>query len=67
MNWREQMEDELEIKVWRTAQQAYDMAAFVRLIEAAVSSFKREPGFDPSNGCTRHGLALRTSGCCVMF
>jgi hypothetical protein len=55
MNWREQMEDELEIKVWRTAQQAYDMAAFVRLVEEAVSSFKRDPGFDPA-------LRLHASG-----
>jgi len=55
MNWREQMEDEMEIKVWRTAQQAYDMAAFVRLVEEAVSSFKRDPGFDPA-------LRLHASG-----
>jgi hypothetical protein len=48
MNWREQMEDGLEIKVWRSAQQAYDMAAFVKLVEQAVSSFKRYPGFDPT-------------------
>lgn len=48
MNRREQMDDELEIKVWRTAQQAYDMAAFVKLVEQAVSSFKRDPGFDPN-------------------
>ena len=48
MNWREQMEDELEIKVWRSAQQACDAPAFVRLVEAAVGSFKRDPGFDPS-------------------
>ena len=41
------MENELEFKVWRSAQQACDAGAFVRLIEAAVSSFKREPGFDP--------------------
>lgn len=48
MNRREQMDDELEIKIWRTAQQAYDMAAFVKLVEQAVSSFKRDPGFDPA-------------------
>lgn len=27
------MEDRLEIKIWSTAQQAYDMAAFVKLVE----------------------------------
>lgn len=48
MNWREQMEDELEIKIWRTPQQACDAPAFVRLVEEAVGSFKRDPGFDPS-------------------
>ena len=42
------MEDELECKVWRSAQQAFDAAAFVRLVEAAVGSFKRKPGFDPN-------------------
>ncbi len=47
MNRREQMEDELEIKIWRTAQQACDAPAFVRLVEEAVGSFKRDPGFDP--------------------
>jgi hypothetical protein len=48
MNWRELMEVELEIKVWRSAQQAYDMAAFVRFVQQAVDSFRRYPGFDPT-------------------
>lgn len=47
MNWREQMENELEFKVWRSAQQACDAVAFVRLVEDAVDSFKRIPGLDP--------------------
>lgn len=47
MNWREQMEDEIELKVWRLAQQTSDSVAFVRLVEEAVGSFKRDPGFDP--------------------
>ena len=42
------MEDELEFKVWRSAQQAFDAAAFVRLVDAAVGSFKRDPGVDPT-------------------
>lgn len=42
------MKDEIEFEVWRSVQQACDMAAFVRLIEDAVDSFKRYPGFDPS-------------------
>lgn len=48
MNWREQMEDEIELKVWRLAQQTSDPVAFVRLVEEAVGSFKRDPGFDPT-------------------
>jgi hypothetical protein len=48
MNWRGQMVDELEFKVWRSAQQACDTAVFVRLLEEAVGSFKRRPGFDPN-------------------
>lgn len=47
MNWREQMEQELELNVWRLAQQTSDPVAFVRLVEEAVGSFKRDPGFDP--------------------
>jgi len=42
------MEQKLEWDVWHLAQQACDTAAFVRLIEAAVGSFKRDPGFDPT-------------------
>lgn len=41
------MEDEIEFKVWRSAQQACDAVAFVRLVEDAVDSFKRVPGLDP--------------------
>ncbi|MHC8378489.1 hypothetical protein ACYZT3_21555 [Pseudomonas sp. MDT1-16] len=41
------MEQELELEVWRLAQQTCDTAAFVRLIEKAVDSFKRSPGYDP--------------------
>jgi hypothetical protein len=42
-----QMDDEIEFKVWRSAQQACDPATFERLLEEAVGSFKRYPGFDP--------------------
>lgn len=42
------MAEELELEVWRSAQQACDAAAFVRLVDEAVGSFKREPGFDPT-------------------
>lgn len=41
------MEQELELEVWRLAEQTRDTAAFVRLIEKAVDSFKRNPGYDP--------------------
>lgn len=47
MNWREQMEDEIELKVWRLAQQSCETAVFVRLIEKGVDSFRRNPGYDP--------------------
>ncbi|MHA6130595.1 hypothetical protein ACX3YD_31280 [Pseudomonas fluorescens group sp. PF-1] len=49
------MGEELEWKVWRLAQQTHDTAAFVRLLEEAVGSFKRAPGFDPS-------VRMHTSG-----
>jgi len=42
------MEDEIEFKVWRSVQQACDMATFVRLLDESVDSFKRYPGFDPT-------------------
>lgn len=64
MNWREQMEDELEIKVWRSAQQACDASAFVRLVEEAVGSFKRDPGFDPS--VRLHASGIGTEGVRVL-
>lgn len=54
------MEDELEIKVWRTAQQVYDMAAFVRLVEEAVSSFKRDPGFHPALRLHASGIGVES-------
>jgi hypothetical protein len=41
------MEDEIEFKVWRSAQQACSKVSFARLLEEAVASFKRVPGFDP--------------------
>lgn len=41
------MESELESNVWRTVQQTCDAATFLQLIEQAVDSFKRPPGFDP--------------------
>lgn len=47
MYWREQMEDDLELEVWRLAQRTCGTAAFVRLIEKGVDSFKRNPGYDP--------------------
>lgn len=42
------MEQDLELNVWRLAQQACGTAAFVLLVDEAVRSFKREPGFDPT-------------------
>jgi hypothetical protein len=42
------MEQDLELNVWRLAQQACDTAAFVLLVYEAVRTFKREPGFDPT-------------------
>lgn len=42
------MDDELEFKIWRSAQQACGKVAFVRLVEGAVGSFKRIPGHDPT-------------------
>lgn len=47
INWKEQMEDEIESQVWRTAQQACSKVSFARLLEEAVASFKRVPGLDP--------------------
>jgi hypothetical protein len=41
------MEQELESEVWRLAHRACVPAAFVRLIEKAVDSFSRNPGYDP--------------------
>ncbi|MFJ5282759.1 hypothetical protein ACIP66_02715 [Pseudomonas sp. NPDC088429] len=41
------MEDEIEFKVWRSAQQAGSKVSFARLLEEAVSCFKRNPGLDP--------------------
>jgi hypothetical protein len=41
------MEDEIEFKVWRSAQQACSKVSFARLLEEAVASFKRVPGLDP--------------------
>ncbi|MGE8188353.1 hypothetical protein [Pseudomonas sp. NPDC086278] len=41
------MEDEIEFEVWRSAQQACNKISFARLLEEAVGSFKRDPGFDP--------------------
>jgi hypothetical protein len=64
-NWREQMEDELELKVWRLAQQACDAGAFVRLVEAAVGSFKRDPGFDPT--VRLHASGIGTEGVRVLL
>jgi hypothetical protein len=42
------MEQDLEFNVWCLAQQACDTAVFVRLVDEAVCTFKREPGFDPT-------------------
>jgi len=42
------MGQDLELNVWRLAQQACDTAAFVLLVDEAVRSFKRDPGFDPT-------------------
>lgn len=53
------MEEEIELDVWRLAQQTCDSAAFVRLIEGAVDSFKRHPGLD-------HSVRLHASGIGVM-
>ncbi|WP_025109741.1 hypothetical protein [Pseudomonas sp. H1h] len=41
------MHRELESVVWLLVQEACDAAAFEALIQQAVDSFKREPGFDP--------------------
>lgn len=37
----------LESQVWRSVQQACDVATFKALIQEAVDSFKRPPGLDP--------------------
>ncbi|MHA6234017.1 hypothetical protein [Pseudomonas fluorescens group sp. PF-69] len=52
------MGEELEWKVWRLAQQTHDTAAFVRLLEEAVGSFKRAPGFDPSVRMHASGIGV---------
>lgn len=41
------MDSELESNVWRAVQQMCDANTFARLIEEAVRSFRRVPGFDP--------------------
>lgn len=41
------MEDEIEFKVWRSAQRACSKVSFARLLEEAVASFKSVPGLDP--------------------
>lgn len=41
------MEQELELEVWRLAHLTCGTAAFLRLIEKAVDSFRRNPGYDP--------------------
>lgn len=41
------MEDEIEFEVWRSVQQECGASAFVRIVEEAVGSFKRDPGYDP--------------------
>lgn len=56
------MEQELELDVWRLAQQTCDTAAFVRLLEEAVGSFKREPGFDPNVRLHASGIGTESIG-----
>lgn len=58
------MEDEIEWKVWRLAQQTSDPVAFVRLVEGSVGSFKRKPGFDPS--VRLHASGIGTEGVMVL-
>ncbi|TPG73728.1 hypothetical protein EAH74_32665 [Pseudomonas mandelii] len=41
------MHSELESQVWLSVQQTGDATAFEALIQRAVDSFKRHPGFDP--------------------
>lgn len=41
------MHGELESQVWLSVQQSCDVTAFEALIQRAVDSFKRHPGFDP--------------------
>ncbi|MGF6127848.1 putative lipase [Pseudomonas frederiksbergensis] len=41
------MHSELELHVWRLAQQTCDTSAFAQLIKEAVDSYKRAPGLDP--------------------
>ena len=41
------MYGELESQVWRSAQQVCDATTFEALIQQAVNSFKRLPGYDP--------------------
>ncbi|VVN78695.1 hypothetical protein [Pseudomonas fluorescens] len=41
------MHSELESQVWRLVQQACDATMFDALIQHAVDSFKRPPGFNP--------------------
>ncbi|MNY20798.1 hypothetical protein D3C86_1543010 [compost metagenome] len=41
------MKHEIEFKVWRSVQQECGASAFVRIVEEAVGSFKRDPGYDP--------------------
>jgi hypothetical protein len=54
------MEQELELEVWRLAQQTCDTAAFKRLIEKAVDSFKRDPGFDPTVRLHESGIGTES-------
>lgn len=41
------MEQDIELEVWRLAQQTCDTMVFVGLIEKAIDGFKRNPGYDP--------------------
>lgn len=41
------MHGELESQVWLSVQKTCDVTAFEALIQRAVDSFKRHPGFDP--------------------
>lgn len=50
--------EELELKIWRSAQQAWDAVAFVRLVEDAVGSYKRYPGFDPTVRLYSSGIGV---------